>query len=578
MSSAELPPSTVTVRIRTMADDLAAAAAGAAPGEDGSTVLDTAVPIAALGKHTGATKVARHGLPIGLPVNMSADRGSRRTKRLLVVAGGVAVAAIGVWLVLKMDPRSTGTVADVLPKETLAFVSVQGTGETATLNAGGETFVKTVRAQLVRSVGGLAADRVRDAADVTYLLLPGSSPADPIPALLVRGMETIDLTQTPSIGVKKIRGGLLIAESAVLGRLAGLEGTAWSGDQELRPLFRGLPQHPSLLLGFRSSALLSVTKPFTGASPLAQSGVLAAAQGARGEDAFVVRGRFSGMWGPLETKTAVTRQLAERLPASTIFAFQTDGPALASAFLRGGGLQATTPAVSGLEALRLALAPQQDVVDKLLGLLAAGPGVVGVLPTSAPAVRDVVAVLPLRAGEDPKPLLRQLEPAFREVGLLLAGGTFQDAVFEEGEYSGLPIRYMNFGSSGRAVDYAVTDDLLLVATSRESMFALVDTARGARPSLAASPQFRPVQEAATGARWLFFQDDQSLRLEFSPAYQVYPLLFRALAMRPGAAGMVEGRLLLAPAASSVPEPVETPPQLPGSDVAPTPLPSAVLVP
>lgn len=81
-----------------------------------------------------------------------------------------------------------------------------------------------------------------------------------------------------------------------------------------------------------------------------------------------------------------------------------------------------------------------------------------------------------------------------------------------------------------------------------------------------------------GAHWLFFQDEPSLRVEFSPAYQVYPLLFRALAMRPGADGMVEGRLLPAPVASSVPEPVETPPQLPGSDVAPAPLPPAVLVP
>lgn len=565
----------MSVHIRTMADDLAAVTGGAAPNGDNSTGLGTLVPLVAGKTTTSTTPAARRGLPIGLPARLSRGRGSSRITRLLVlVAAGVAVLGSGLWLVLTMVPRTTGTVADTLPSETLAFISVAGMGGTGEAeDAGARTFVETVRTRIVQAVGELTIDRLRAATDVTYLLLPGSSPAEPIPALLVRGMDTVDLSQAPRLGTKKIRGGLLIAESTVLGRLEGLHGTAWSKDAELRVLFHGLPAHPPILLGFRSSALAALLKPFTVVSTPAQSGVLAVVPSDTGDDASL-RGRFSDSWRDVETKTVVTRQLAERLPESTIFAFQTDGPALARAVLGGGeGAKGSTPVVPGLEALQRALAPQQETVEKLLGLLT-GPGVVGVLPTSVPAVRDVVAVLPLRSGVDAPSLLRQLELAFREVGPVLTGGTFPTAAFEEREYNGAPLRYMNFGTPGRAVDYVVTDDYLLLATSRESALALVDTVRGGRTSLAASPAFRPLQEVVAGARWVFVQDHPSLRTEFSPTYQTYPLLLRALALRPVAGGMVEGRLVLPPAAAPVPEPSALPLPLPEPDVSPTTPPPA----
>lgn len=570
MAPNEPPSSTVTVRIRTMADDLAAVTAGAAPSGESGAALGTAVPIvpeASLGSS------GRRGLRIGLPTSMSAGKGPRWSPRLLVMLGGFVVVLIGLFGALAAVPRSTGTVADVLPRETLAFVSVRGTDGAGALGAPERAFVDAVRSHLVQTVDGLTTDRVADASDVTYVLLPGSSPADPIPALLVRGVETVDLMQAPEIGIKKIPGGLLLVDSTLLGRLEGLQGAAWSKDPELRSLFRGLPKNPSILLGFRSSALASVTKPFTGAATLTESAVFAVTPGTTGEDASIL-GRLTGSWMPPERNAAGTRQLAELLPASTILAFQADGGALAGAVLRSGETETAVSAITGLETFQRTLGAQRDVVEKLLGTVSAGPGVVGVLPTTVSGVRDFVAVFPLRPGADPRPPLRQLEPALRDLGPVLAGGSFPEAVFEEREYDSIPLRYMNFGASGRALDYAITDDLLLVATSRESMLALVDAVRGAKTSLKASREFSPLLETVTGARWLFMQNDPSLRVEFSPALQVYPRFLRAMALRPRAAGMVEGRLLLAPRESPTPEPLETQPPPPGSDVSPIPPPAA----
>lgn len=47
-------------------------------------------------------------------------------------------------------------------------------------------------------------------------------------------------------------------------------------------------------------------------------------------------------------------------------------------------------------------------------------------------------------------------------------------VFEDNSYKGINIRYLNFAGSTFSIDYAIVDNKLLIATSKESMFAAID--------------------------------------------------------------------------------------------------------
>lgn len=48
-------------------------------------------------------------------------------------------------------------------------------------------------------------------------------------------------------------------------------------------------------------------------------------------------------------------------------------------------------------------------------------------------------------------------------------GTFQDTIYKE-----IPIRYLNLSSHSAAIDYAIVDNMLIITTSRDSMFNLID--------------------------------------------------------------------------------------------------------
>lgn len=58
--------------------------------------------------------------------------------------------------------------------------------------------------------------------------------------------------------------------------------------------------------------------------------------------------------------------------------------------------------------------------------------------------------------------------------------------FNNNTYNGIPLRYANFSEPSQALDYAVTDQHLLITTSRESMFHLLDAYTGTMPSVANS--------------------------------------------------------------------------------------------
>jgi len=58
--------------------------------------------------------------------------------------------------------------------------------------------------------------------------------------------------------------------------------------------------------------------------------------------------------------------------------------------------------------------------------------------------------------------------------------------FNNGVYRDIPLRFVNISGSNQAIDYAKKDSYLLVATSKETMFTLLDAASGQTVPLNAS--------------------------------------------------------------------------------------------
>ena len=73
------------------------------------------------------------------------------------------------------------------------------------------------------------------------------------------------------------------------------------------------------------------------------------------------------------------------------------------------------------------------------------------------------------------------------VPLVVGSETATPITFNDGEYGGLTLRYANLNGSGAALDYAVTGTHLLVATSKDAMFSLIDTVNATAASLADAP-------------------------------------------------------------------------------------------
>ncbi len=79
------------------------------------------------------------------------------------------------------------------------------------------------------------------------------------------------------------------------------------------------------------------------------------------------------------------------------------------------------------------------------------------------------------------PALVQGLPAL--IPLILDRRTVAPIAFTEVPYGGSALRFANIAGTSQALDYAVTSTHLLIATSKDSMLALLDTVAGTQPSL-----------------------------------------------------------------------------------------------
>lgn len=84
-----------------------------------------------------------------------------------------------------------------------------------------------------------------------------------------------------------------------------------------------------------------------------------------------------------------------------------------------------------------------------------------------------------------------LEHALAALTPLLIG-TATNLTFSDGVYATTPLRFSNLSNSPHAVDYAVSATHLLIATSKDTMFSLLNTVTDTAPSALESPTFRQV--------------------------------------------------------------------------------------
>lgn len=517
-----------------MADDLASAARGALPAAGERSLTLTAVPSAPrVVPNAGTPKLVK------LPPETRAPREAPRRRQTLVLLALVVslITVGGIATVRIFRPAPSGTVADVVPAEALAFVGVRGSS----------TGTEPVLSGLLSAVGGLTPERLAGAADLAYLLLPGPSAAEPIPALLVQSPDPPDLSAFPTLGTRQIAPGVLvIADSAHLGRVAGLSGRRWGHERTFQSLMRQLPTTTPILLAARSAAVTSFLQPFFPHTVSVPSElVMALLPDDDGKTASVLlRTASAGVSPRASSENPVDRaatpavELTRKVPPSAVLVLERRRAEL-EAFLASEPRDLPPALRSALQALRT----QPDDLRKILEAVA-DPVLFGVLPSGTTGVRDSVVLLPLRPDSAVQTPLRSLEPALASFGPYLGGGAPADGAFLETTYQDTPLRYVNFGSPARAADYTVVDgNLLILATSRESMRAVLDTVRGKNPSLADTAEFSSLAGIAQGYAWTFVRPDTTLRGEMPAAVAAVNSMLKGLILRPTSSGNWTGGLV-----------------------------------
>ncbi len=75
------------------------------------------------------------------------------------------------------------------------------------------------------------------------------------------------------------------------------------------------------------------------------------------------------------------------------------------------------------------------------------------------------------------------------IPILTGRQSVASVAFSDGAYSGVNLRYVNFSGSNSALDYAISDQYLLIGTSKDAMFDLIDTVLGNNSSVPSSSLF-----------------------------------------------------------------------------------------
>lgn len=496
-----------TVAIHTMSDDIKdtkrSTAAGAAPAARGALprpVPPPAAPSAAVSVSPPApASAAVFPLPVRaarpdhvLQVPSASRRPGRRLWRALLLVfvlvglGSAGVAAWFFWLAPRAVPAVTQTqrapVGSVIPAQSVAIVQYslrRAEDRTEIMNAwaagrGAAT------ATLAMAVGGDPRLLVADGAltELFYVILEGTT----TPYLVVpKTSQTTALFAASREVARHERDGWYVAHAistdpyqvALAEAALGAEETARltaEGPAPLR-LHLGAALLPTLrtdLFGpaFLGGQLQQVSLDLQQAAP------------------FSVRlAGEATLFNPLPS-TLTNQELLALLPGEATAArlganFAED---LAQWLAVAGELDQT--------ALR------RPVVTQLLNQLTTPYGFFTFVNTDQSTAVGLLIELPaplkgkLTVDE---PALAQGLPAL--LPLILDRRTIPPVSLSGATYQGVALRFANIVGTSKALDLAVTDSHILVATSKDTMRSLLDTVTGSRPGLSGSPIWQDIFSA-----------------------------------------------------------------------------------
>ncbi|TSC72647.1 MAG: hypothetical protein G01um101438_364 [Parcubacteria group bacterium Gr01-1014_38] len=451
----------------------------------------------------------------------------RRSRRLfLLVAGVVLLIGGGAAFVLL---RSGGSLIDSIPSDAVAFVSVRpkapGTGP--------------VLSAVLGVIDGLRPEMVSGASDVTALLVRTDASPTPRPVVLLRGRSRVDLSAAPTLGVRRVRGGTLIAPHDVLAALPRRFDRPWGKDPKIRsralrldagnaPVVIGLRFDTAPLLQplfFQSlahigPALLALTPKET--DPTTADVHIALDGDSRGQRSVPPR----------------AFDIARNLPASAMFVLPLPGSFVSDIVDRDNVPDSLRPLVT-------ALRERRDIVKGLRERISETV-VFATLPSAGPRGSDGVAVLSLFSAEGIAELLRRLEPIANTFAPYVSGRPFPETPFTETVYQDVKVRYLNFGSPAQTVDYALVGDLLLLASSREAMFTLIDAMHSRAPTLGSQQAFNRLAAPAQQRPWAFLQPRTAQADERSSAFDRLLKAFQGIMLTMEDHGIWSGTALLAP--------------------------------
>lgn len=411
------------------------------------------------------------GNKVALPAPSSS--GDKRSFMASMFFGGATalIIAVVVFTVYVFWPKKTNTIADKIPSETIAFVSIK---------RGSGALEQAVLPKILASMNLEAGSLGSQWSDLVYGIIPGSTPSEPVSYLMTNDSASVNFTTNANLAFKKMANGNgIIVDAKETGRLDGLSGKNLGDLKQFRALISKLPASPEYLYFgaegssfLKSFSLLQINdagSTLFAIAPSTQGGKALPLMVARSGDAQFAKSQLS--W----------EMAVKAIPASVI-AVAGHGNLVTDVeqwrLSQSGNAQ--------LQDFLNTLTTQGSAIDALKANLT-GEYLVGTVANDTP-VPDGIAVIPIKDGTTAlvQAQMNSLEQALKLLGPLIGGASYSDVVFADGNYKDVAIRFVNFGDSNHSFDYAIVDSLLLVATSKGSMQQMIDAYKGDAENFAAA--------------------------------------------------------------------------------------------
>ena len=407
-------------------------------------------------------------MPVGNTVAMpNVSKESGKKSFLISMFVGVGVALIMFVAVLAgyiYWPKKTNTIADKIPADAVAFVSIK---------RGSGALEMAVLPKILDAMG-LSSDAIGSKwNDLAYVVIPGSTASESVGFLMIDDASAINLGDNSNHVLKNLaNGNTAIVLDKDSGRLDGLSDKGMGDNADFRVLSKKLPASPEYIYfgsGESASMLSSFALLTKEQSPAQLFAVTPSVDGGKFLPVMVAK----SVDEKFNKNQLSWEMLIKAIPVSNI-ALSGYG-SLSEGVDKWRQSQSNNPQ---MQTFLNALNGQDAVIEALRANL--GPNfIVGSLVNASP-IPDGIAVMPIKDGTTAlvQAQMTNLEDVLKLLGPLVGGAPYDGVVFEEANYRDVVIRYVNFGDARRSIDYAIVDSLLLVSTSKTSIEQMIDAYKG----------------------------------------------------------------------------------------------------